>query len=195
MCWAEIWKISEFFIWNFSVFVGKNFSIFEWACFRNENVEWRTKARMIWICASCACSKAHFSLDAAHVFLDFECIQPILILLKRVQKFWNFHIWLWNTNIKFIGTEKQSICLCINLHNTIYEGCSWRHRTRKKTKLEASPAGTWRLYNVGSTLHRRWGDVVLTSCACWVGFTICSVVHAPKHWLKRSLIFNPWHAE
>ena len=36
------------------------------------------------------------------------------------------------------------------------------------------PAGTWRLYNVGSsrcnvmTLHRRWGDVVLTSCACWV---------------------------
>ena len=29
MFWAEIWKISEFFIWKFSVFGGKVFSIFE----------------------------------------------------------------------------------------------------------------------------------------------------------------------
>ena len=28
MLWAEIWKISEFFIWNFSFFGGKIFSIF-----------------------------------------------------------------------------------------------------------------------------------------------------------------------
>ena len=35
MFWAEIWKISEFFIWKFSFFSGKIFSIFEWACFRN----------------------------------------------------------------------------------------------------------------------------------------------------------------
>ena len=27
--WAEIWKISEFFIWKFSFFGGKIFSIFE----------------------------------------------------------------------------------------------------------------------------------------------------------------------
>ena len=34
-----------------------------------------------------------------------------------------------------------------------------------------NPAGTWRLYNVGSTsMIRRWGDVVLTSCARWVFF-------------------------
>ena len=36
MFWAEIWKISEFFIWNFSCFGGKIFSIFEQACFCNE---------------------------------------------------------------------------------------------------------------------------------------------------------------
>ena len=35
MFWAEIWKISEFFIWKFSFFDGKIFSIFEKACFRN----------------------------------------------------------------------------------------------------------------------------------------------------------------
>ena len=29
MFWAEIWKISEFFIWNFSVFGGEMFYIFE----------------------------------------------------------------------------------------------------------------------------------------------------------------------
>ena len=29
MFWAEIWKISEFFIWKFSVFGGKIFNIFE----------------------------------------------------------------------------------------------------------------------------------------------------------------------
>ena len=29
MFWAEIWKISEFFIWKFLFFGGKNFSIFE----------------------------------------------------------------------------------------------------------------------------------------------------------------------
>ena len=29
MFWAEIWKISEFFIWNFSVFGGEMFNIFE----------------------------------------------------------------------------------------------------------------------------------------------------------------------
>ena len=29
MFWAEIWKISEFFIWKFSIFGGKIFSIFE----------------------------------------------------------------------------------------------------------------------------------------------------------------------
>ena len=36
MFWAEIWKISDFFIWNFSVFGGESFYIFEYACFRNE---------------------------------------------------------------------------------------------------------------------------------------------------------------
>ena len=35
MFWAEIWKISEFFIWKFSVFGGEIFYIFEKACFRN----------------------------------------------------------------------------------------------------------------------------------------------------------------
>ena len=34
MFWAEIWKISDFFIYKFSVFDGKIFSIFEKACFR-----------------------------------------------------------------------------------------------------------------------------------------------------------------
>ena len=34
MFWAEIWKISEFFIWKFSVFGGEIFYIFEYACFR-----------------------------------------------------------------------------------------------------------------------------------------------------------------
>ena len=29
MFWAEMWKISEFFIWKFSFFGGKIFSIFE----------------------------------------------------------------------------------------------------------------------------------------------------------------------
>ena len=29
MFWAEIWKISEFFIWKFSFFGGKRFSVFE----------------------------------------------------------------------------------------------------------------------------------------------------------------------
>ena len=29
MFWAEIWKISDFFIWKFSSFGGKIFSIFE----------------------------------------------------------------------------------------------------------------------------------------------------------------------
>ena len=29
MFWAQIWKISEFFIWNFSVFGGEIFYIFE----------------------------------------------------------------------------------------------------------------------------------------------------------------------
>ena len=29
MFWAEIWKISEFFVWKFSFFGGKIFSIFE----------------------------------------------------------------------------------------------------------------------------------------------------------------------
>ena len=29
MFWAEIWKISEFFIWNFSVFGGEIFNIFK----------------------------------------------------------------------------------------------------------------------------------------------------------------------
>ena len=29
MFWAEIWKISEFFIWKFSVFGGEIFNIFE----------------------------------------------------------------------------------------------------------------------------------------------------------------------
>ena len=29
MFWAEIWKISEFFIWKFSFFGGKSFSIFK----------------------------------------------------------------------------------------------------------------------------------------------------------------------
>ena len=29
MFWAEIWKISEFFIWKFSVFGGEIFYIFE----------------------------------------------------------------------------------------------------------------------------------------------------------------------
>ena len=29
MFWAEIWKISEFFIWKFSFFHGKIFSVFE----------------------------------------------------------------------------------------------------------------------------------------------------------------------
>ena len=35
MFWAEIWKISEFFIWKFSVFLDEIFYIFEKACFRN----------------------------------------------------------------------------------------------------------------------------------------------------------------
>ena len=35
MFWAEIWKISDFFIWKLSVFGGKIFNIFEKACFRN----------------------------------------------------------------------------------------------------------------------------------------------------------------
>ena len=34
--WAEIGKISEFFIWKFSVFGDEIFYIFVWACFRNE---------------------------------------------------------------------------------------------------------------------------------------------------------------
>ena len=38
MFWAEIRKLSDFFIWKFSFFGGKNFSIFERACFRN--VKW-----------------------------------------------------------------------------------------------------------------------------------------------------------
>ena len=29
MFWAEIWKLSEFFIWNFSFFGGKILNIFE----------------------------------------------------------------------------------------------------------------------------------------------------------------------
>ena len=33
--WAEIWKISEFFIWIFSFFGGKIFNVFELACFCN----------------------------------------------------------------------------------------------------------------------------------------------------------------
>ena len=36
MFWAELWKISDFFIWKFSVFGGEIFNIFEQACFRNE---------------------------------------------------------------------------------------------------------------------------------------------------------------
>ena len=36
MFWAEIWKLSEFFIWKFSVLGGEIFYIFEQACFRNE---------------------------------------------------------------------------------------------------------------------------------------------------------------
>ena len=44
MFWAEIWKISEFFIWKFSFFFcGKIFSIFEYACFRNDS----------WLCKMC----------------------------------------------------------------------------------------------------------------------------------------------
>ena len=37
MFWAEIWKISDFFIWFFFFFFfcGNIFSIFDWACFRN----------------------------------------------------------------------------------------------------------------------------------------------------------------
>ena len=35
MFWAEIWKISGFFIWKFSFFGGKIFKIFEKACFHN----------------------------------------------------------------------------------------------------------------------------------------------------------------
>ena len=38
MFWAEIWKISEFFIWKFSLVGGKIFSVFEQACFRNGSV-------------------------------------------------------------------------------------------------------------------------------------------------------------
>ena len=39
MFWAEIWKISEFFILKFSFFDGKIFTIFELACFRNDTIE------------------------------------------------------------------------------------------------------------------------------------------------------------
>ena len=35
MFWAEIWKISEFFIWKISVFGDEIFYIFVLACFRN----------------------------------------------------------------------------------------------------------------------------------------------------------------
>ena len=35
MFWAEIWRISEFFIWKFSCFGGKIFRVFEYACFHN----------------------------------------------------------------------------------------------------------------------------------------------------------------
>ena len=41
--------------------------------------------------------------------------------------------------------------------------CHWILKQRN------NPAGTWRKYNVASTLHRRWGDVVFTSCACREG--------------------------
>ena len=41
MFWAEIWKISEFFMWKLSFFDGKIFSIFEQACFRNgSDISW-----------------------------------------------------------------------------------------------------------------------------------------------------------
>ena len=36
MFWAEMWKISVFFIWRFSVLWGEIFYIFEKACFRND---------------------------------------------------------------------------------------------------------------------------------------------------------------
>ena len=35
MFWAEMWKISDFFIWNLSVYENDIFNIFEQACFRN----------------------------------------------------------------------------------------------------------------------------------------------------------------
>ena len=41
MFWAEIWKISEFFIWKLAFFGGKIFSIFVKACFCNG--KWETR--------------------------------------------------------------------------------------------------------------------------------------------------------
>ena len=84
-----------------------------------------------------------------HCFLYFFFFFFFKFLSSEAEltiKFWNFHTYLF----------LFQVCWCV-----------WNRAGWVSNSID--PAGTWRLYNVCSTSmqHRSWGDIVLTSCACW----------------------------
>ena len=81
------------------------------------------------------------------------------------------------TQIHTIRAERWGHLL-LNLTENGYTRTIFYHCVINNDFRFLFPAGTWRLYNVGSTSMQRWGDVVLTSCDA--GLLSCTPIYSKR---------------
>ena len=117
MFWAEIWKISKFFIWKLSVFGSEIFNIFEQACFHNDiydrscNLRNRTFRH---VCPmktqiTCTCTQSGQSVHYAHENTLYPCLSKMLLvmILIRLHESADWSESLLNTHVQMHISRAQ----------------------------------------------------------------------------------------
>ena len=129
MFWAEIWKISEFFISKFSFFGGKIFSIFEQACFLNVLGNATNAQRKVW--SDCADAQtglnfrwvympeSAFYLFLVHLMHGFNHVRSLCNIGNSIYilafRMCNIFIWLVYIYIKTKKNLKMSSAFLVNI--------------------------------------------------------------------------------